>query len=127
MVEVGRDLAREKQADSRLCLSNGFMGIRGDIASGPAFERVFIAGHFTAGAGPAQTPTLAPAPLPFALSVAIDGNVLGIDAAGYTDYGRTLDMRHGQLHSFWRQLFPSGKSVEVRALRLVSLADRNVA
>src|SRR6266540_6689011 len=79
LVEAGHDLSREKQADSRLALSNGFIGIRGDLASGPAFERVFIAGHFTTGTDAAQVPTLAPAPLPFALSLSIDGDALGID------------------------------------------------
>ena len=124
--EAGLDVDREKQARSRLALSNGFLGIRGDIAAADE-EPAFIAGRFRHDQTEPDVPTLAPGPSPFSLAIAIDGLPLESGSGETVDYGRTLDMRRGILRTFWRQRQASGQIVEVEALRFVSLAHRSLA
>src|SRR5438128_1210191 len=70
---------------------------------------------------------LSPAPLPFPLEVAIDGESFRLGRGQVLDYARSLDFKHGFLRTVWRQALSEGQTVSVQALRFCSLADRNVA
>jgi trehalose/maltose hydrolase-like predicted phosphorylase len=127
--DAGYQPALEHEVESRFALSNGFLGIRSSLeqptrASRP---RTYVAGLF----GPPSVGTagraLVPAPDWARLSLALDGNPLTLEAGHALAHSRTLDLRRGLLITSWRERLASGCTVQLRTLRLASLADRHLA
>src|SRR5438876_5139156 len=99
--EPGLDQRVEKAIGARLSISNGFLGVRGDLATNPALQRCYVAGYFRPKVGPAGTPALAPAPAPFPLKIAVEGEDLNPGEGQRLDYTRSLDVKHGFLRTTW--------------------------
>lgn len=120
--------AVEREAESRLSIGNGLLGVRGSLetptlASRP---RTLVAGLFDAVQGASGGPFLAPAPDWLRLGIIVNGSELGLDGE-QPHHVRALDMSAGVLRTEWSHRLPSGEPVRVSALRLASLADRSTA
>ncbi|HZU06289.1 MAG TPA: glycosyl hydrolase family 65 protein [Chloroflexota bacterium] len=121
--------ALEHEEETRLAISNGFLGVRGSLeqptrASRP---RTFIAGLFDVPAEGVAVPTLVPGPDWLRLRLLLDGEPLSLERGELLTHTRTLDWRRGVLLSEWRQCDPAGRVTRLRTLRFVSLAERALA
>src|SRR5262245_44269108 len=124
MVQEGYHPALEHEVESRFAISNGFLGVRASLeqptrASRP---RTFIAGLFDTLPAEVPLPHLVPGPDWLRLQLLIQGQPLTLEAGQTLVHRRTLDLARGVLLSDWRQRDAGGHLVEVRTLRLVSLA-----
>src|SRR5438132_635237 len=125
--EPGFDPTAEKEIGARLSISNGFLGVRGDLTTDPTLQKCYVAGYFRAQLGDAGIPGLAPAPTPFPLRVSVDDKDLNPGDGQRLDYSRSLDMKHGFLRTTWREGLAGERTVSVSSVRFCSLADRNLA
>lgn len=118
--------------------ANGYLGIRATPEeTRPSYKNgTFINGfhetweikHAENAFGFAKTgQTLVNAPSSHIIKLYVDDEPLIISMADLVDYERSLDFRDGVLRRnlIWRT--PSGKRVQVRSRRMVSLADRHLA
>lgn len=131
---------REAGIESRFAISNGLLGVRGSraISRGPmwmsflhtlswaSWPRTFVAGLFDTPNTEPPVPALVPAPDWLRLRLLLDGKAVMIRSGELLAHARTLDLERGVLLTTWRQRDPGGRLVSLRALRLVSLADRAV-
>lgn len=126
--EVGYEPGREHQIESRLAISNGYLGVRASLASPTRTSRprTFIAGLFDASSSDPLVPALVPAPDWLGLRVYFADETGRRVRGDWPGYKRTLDLRHGSLYSEWRQQSREGYTVRVRAMRFVSLAERSL-
>jgi beta-phosphoglucomutase-like phosphatase (HAD superfamily) len=129
---------REAGIESRFTVSNGFLGVRGSRAisrgamwmsflhtmTWASWPRTFVAGLFDTPNTEPPVPALVPAPDWLRLRITLDDDPLVIRSGDLLGHVRTLDLRRGVLVAEWRQRDPRGRVIRVRALRLVSLADR---
>ncbi len=136
--QEGYDPAREQEVESRFVVSNGFLGVRGSRAAsrGPvwvswlrslswaAWPRTFVAGLFDTPDVDPASPTLVPAPDWLRYRLSLEGEPLFLHSGELLVHRRTLDLRRGILLIEWHQRGPAGRIIRLRALRLVSLADR---
>ena len=136
--QEGYDPAREQEVESRFVVSNGFLGVRGSRAAsrGPvwvswlrslswaAWPRTFVAGLFDTPDVDPPIPTLVPAPDWLRYRLSLEGEPLFLHSGELLAHRRTLDLRRGILLIEWHQRDPAGRIIRLRALRLVSLADR---
>ena len=136
--QEGYDPAREQEVESRFVVSNGFLGVRGSRAAsrGPvwvswlrslswaAWPRTFVAGLFDIPDVDPPIPTLVPAPDWLRYRLSLEGEPLFLHSGELLVHRRTLDLRRGILLIEWHQRDPAGRIIRLRALRLVSLADR---
>jgi trehalose/maltose hydrolase-like predicted phosphorylase len=127
--ENGYQPALEHEIESCFAISNGFLGVRASLEQPMAGSRprTFIAGLF--GTPPAEVPlpklVQGPDWLRFRLLVA--GEPLALEAGQTLAHGRTADFRRALLLGEWRQRDAAGRSVRLRMLRCVSLANRALA
>jgi alpha,alpha-trehalose phosphorylase len=136
--ETDLDLDRLPQAESVFALSNGNIGLRGNLDEG---EPCGLPGSYLAGFWDSR-------PLPYAeagygdpeqgqaIVNVTNGKIMRLlvgDAPFDVRYGtvrsheRVLDMREGVLRRAVEWTSPSGQSVRVRSTRLVSFAQRAIA
>jgi trehalose/maltose hydrolase-like predicted phosphorylase len=124
----GFDPLREAVLESRLTISNGFLGVRATqtVDRGERWvlpPRTYVAGLFDIH-GPEQPLTvLVPAADWLKLRMMLFGSPLVRHPAEIAFYRATLDMRRGALLGDGR-VREVGVTVRVRTLRLVSLSDR---
>ena len=124
--------------EARFAIGNGFLGVRGAraVSRGPvwmswtqglswaSWPRTYVAGLFDTPNIEPPVPALVPAPDWLRVRVSLDGRPLLLRAGMHLKHERTLDFRRGMLLSDWRQRDTFGRTVRVRTLRLVSLANR---
>ncbi|HJS95269.1 MAG TPA: glycosyl hydrolase family 65 protein [Solirubrobacteraceae bacterium] len=136
--ETGLDLDRLAQTESLFALSNGHIGLRGNLDEGEPFA---LPGTYLAGLYETH-------PLPYAeagygnpesgqtVVNVTNGKIIRLIVADEpfdVRYGelrrhqRVLDMRAGTLHRVAEWVSPTGKAVRVSSTRLVSFARRAVA
>jgi trehalose/maltose hydrolase-like predicted phosphorylase len=126
---AGYQPALEHEVESRFALSNGFLGVRSSLeqptrASRP---RTYVAGLFGPPSGGPAGRALVPGPDWARLSLALDGEPVTLESGRALAHSRTLDLRRGLLITSWRHRLASGCTVQLRTLRLASLADRHLA
>jgi len=138
--EHGYTPARETGVESRFAVSNGFLGVRGARAAsrGPtwvswlhhlswaSWPRTFVAGLFDTPNTEPAVPALVPAPDWLRFRITVDGSPLLLRSGELLAHRRTLDMHRAGLLVEWRHRDPGGRSMRLRALRAVSLADRSL-
>ena len=71
-------------------------------------------------------PALVPAPDWLRFRIVVDGTPLLLRSGELLAHRRTLDMRRGSLLVEWRHRDPRGRGMRLRALRVVSLAERSL-
>jgi alpha,alpha-trehalose phosphorylase len=130
-----RYLAR---TETLFTVANGHLGLRGNHEEGrPAYEHsTLIAGfhetwpitHAEEAFGLAKTgQTIVDVPDAKVIKLYVDDEPLFLPTAYLADYERVLDFRSGTLDRRLVWETPSGKHVEVRSRRLVSLRHRHLA
>ena len=128
--EVGYDPLRESSFETRFAISNGFLGLRGALATDLGAcrtlpPRTYVAGLFDTALVGAPIPERLPAPDWLKLRIGLpDGPYLACPDPSSRDV--TLDMRRGLLLTQVRQ--PPGAALDIRlsTLRLVSLDMRGI-
>ncbi|KAA5544806.1 glycosyl hydrolase family 65 protein [Adhaeribacter rhizoryzae] len=127
LIEEGFYPEYNKITESVCSLGNGRMGHRA------SFEEKYSGetqpGHYVAGISDQNTGTseysnqLRNAPNWIGINVEIDGEELDLATCQVLDFRRELNMREGYLERTFQAQLPSGKTVEVSALRFTSIAD----
>ena len=136
--EIGFDLDRMAMAESVFALSNGHIGLRGNLDEGEpyALPGTYLNSFFEerplpyaeAGYGyPEQGQTLVNVTNGKLMRLLVDDEPLDVRYGHLISHERTLDMRAGTLSRVtdWRS--PAGSRVRVRSTRLVSFTHRSVA
>src|SRR5450755_4251997 len=138
--EHGYSPIREMGIESRFSVSNGFLGVRGARSasrgstwvswlhhlSWASWPRTFVAGLFDTPNTEPAVPALVPAPDWLRFRIVVDGSPLLLRSGELLSHRRILDMRRGGLLVEWRHRDPRGRSMRLRALRAVSLAERSL-
>ncbi|MFY2860640.1 glycoside hydrolase family 65 protein [Mycobacterium sp. THU-M104] len=132
------DLSLLAQSESLFALSNGHIGLRGNLDEGEpyglpgtylnGFYEVRPLPHAEAGYGyPEAGQTVVNVTNGKLMRLLVDDEPFDVRHGEVLDHERVLDFRDGTLirHAQWRS--PAGKRVKVRSTRLVSLAQRSVA
>ena len=128
--KVGYDPLRESSFETRFAISNGFLGLRGALATDLGAcrtlpPRTYVAGLFDTALVGAPIPERLPAPDWLQLRIGLpDGPYLACPDPSSRDV--TLDMRRGVLLTQVRQ--PPGATLDIRlsTLRLASLDMRGI-
>ncbi|WP_166909279.1 glycoside hydrolase family 65 protein [Mycobacterium sp. DL440] len=136
--ETRLDLNLLAQSESLFALSNGHIGLRGNLDEGEPYglPGTYLAGFFEvrplpyaeAGFGyPEAGQTVVDVTNGKLLRLLVDDEPFDVRYGELLDHERTLDLRAGTLtrHAHWRS--PAGKQVKVVTTRLVSFAHRGVA
>ena len=136
--ETELDLDRLDEAESLFALSNGHIGLRGNLDEGEphglpgtylnSFYEVRPLPYAEAGFGyPEGGQTIVDVTNGKLLRLLVDDEPFDVRYGELLDHERVLDMRAGTLTrtTHWRS--PSGKQVRVVSTRLVSLVQRSVA
>ncbi|MCV7335900.1 MULTISPECIES: glycoside hydrolase family 65 protein [Mycolicibacterium] len=136
--ETRLDLNLLAQSESLFALSNGHIGLRGNLDEGEPYglPGTYLAGFFEvrplpyaeAGFGyPEAGQTVVDVTNGKLLRLLVDDEPFDVRYGDLIDHERTLDLRAGTLtrHAHWRS--PAGKQVKVVSTRLVSFAHRGVA
>ena len=127
--EAGCDPVRRSSRETRLAISNGFLGVRGAPAlirgeGRIAPGRTYVAGLFDTGSAQGAVSALAPAPDWLRLRLAAATEPLAHDPEEVSEHGMTLDMRRGVVSSDFHHVEANGLRLRLRSLRLVSLSQR---
>ncbi|MEW2481399.1 glycoside hydrolase family 65 protein [Mycobacterium sp. NPDC049093] len=136
--ETRLDLNLLAQSESLFALSNGHIGLRGNLDEGEPFglPGTYLAGFFEmrplpyaeAGFGyPEAGQTVVDVTNGKVMRLLVDDEPFDVRYGDLLDHERTLDLRAGTLtrRAHWRS--PAGKQVKVVSTRLVSFAHRGVA
>lgn len=136
--ETRLDLNLLAQSESLFALSNGHIGLRGNLDEGEPFglPGTYLASFYEirplpyaeAGFGyPEAGQTVVDVTNGKILRLLVDDEPFDVRYGDLIDHERILDLRAGTLtrHAHWRS--PAGKQVRVVSTRLVSLAHRGVA
>lgn len=136
--ETRLDLNLLAQSESLFALSNGHIGLRGNLDEGEPFglPGTYLAGFFEvrplpyaeAGFGyPEAGQTVVDVTNGKVMRLLVDDEPFDVRYGDLIDHERTLDLRAGTLTrvAHWRS--PAGKQVRVVSTRLVSFAHRGVA
>src|SRR4051812_48741497 len=126
------------QSETTFSLANGYLGIRGASYEGqPSFlHGTFVNGYYetwpiTYGEkayGLAKTgQTIVNVPDGKLIRLYVDDEPFTVDTATLLEYERALDMQKGTLDRRIVWETPSGKRVQIRSQRLVSLTERHLA
>jgi trehalose/maltose hydrolase-like predicted phosphorylase len=140
LVAEGYDGRHESTVESRLAIGNGFLGVRAARAVSRAaiwlsflrgqtwasWPRTYVAGLFDTPDTDPAVPALVPVADWLRVRVTLNGEPLLLRTGETLRHRRTLDLRRGLLLADWRQRTPSGATVHVQTLRLVSSADRAI-
>lgn len=136
--ETRLDLNMLAQSESLFALSNGHIGLRGNLEEGEphGLPGTYLAGFFEirplpyaeAGFGyPESGQTVVNVTNGKILRLLVDDEPFDVRYGELIDHERTLDMRAGTLNRRAHWCSPAGKQVRVESTRLVSLAHRGVA
>lgn len=134
----GYNIVTESAVESRLALSNGFMGMRASraVSRGPtwagwlgfirwaSWPRCYIAGLFDTPNTDPPVPALVPVADWSRVRITLDGEPLLAREGQVLASYRTLDMRRGVLLSGWTHRTPAGITVTGTEMRVLSQADR---
>jgi trehalose/maltose hydrolase-like predicted phosphorylase len=136
--ETQLDLDLLAQSESLFALSNGHIGLRGNLDEGEpyglpgtylnSFYEVRPLPYAEAGYGyPEAGQTVVDVTNGKIIRLLVDDEPFDVRYGELLDHERTLDLRAGTLtrRAHWRS--PAGKQVKVASTRLVSLAQRSVA
>ena len=126
------------RTETLFALANGYVGMRGNLEEGrPGFEHgTFVAGfhetwpiqHAEVAFGLAHTgQTIVNVPDTMLIKLYVDDEPLYLPTAELSGYERVLDMRSGLLERSLIWETPSGKRVQVRSRRLISMHYRHLA
>jgi kojibiose phosphorylase len=126
LIEDGVDPAREREIESLFALGNGYLGTRASIGEGSRFSHpaTFVAGIYVADDG--LGPRLAVFPQWLHVGIAVEDQLLSLDAGRVLAHRRTLDLGRGILGREWRQEDPTGRITRLVYHQLASLADRHL-
>ena len=141
LTETGYDPIRETEIEARFAIGNGLLGVRASRAisrgatwvtyqhnlTWASWPRTYVAGLFDTPNVLPPVPGLVPAPDWTRLRIWLNDELLLLRSGELQKHRRTLDLRKGVLLSDWEQRQRTGHVVRMRALRLVSLADRALA
>ena len=127
-----------ERSETVFSLSNGYLGVRGTFEEGRpsltpgtfvnGFHETWPIEHAEAAYGLATTgQTIVNVPDATVLKLYVDDEPLFLPVANMREYARVLDMRDGTLTRELLWSTPSGKHVQVRSCRLVSLAHRHIS
>jgi trehalose/maltose hydrolase-like predicted phosphorylase len=136
--EEGYDPRREAGVEARFSVANGFLGVRGAraVSRGPvwvswlhglnwaSWPRTYVAGLFDTPNTIPPVPALVPGPDWLRVQLAVDGQPVMLRTGELLHHRRTLDLKRGLLVSRWHHRDADGRTIRLRALRLVSLAER---
>ncbi|MGZ7023585.1 MAG: hypothetical protein ACXVJ3_20290, partial [Ilumatobacteraceae bacterium] len=136
--ETRLDLDRLAQSESLFALSNGHIGLRGNLDEGEpyglpgtylnSFYECRPLPYAEAGFGyPEAGQTMIDVTNGKILRLLVDDEPFDVRYGQLLDHERVLDMQAGTLQRRARWESPAGKKVEVRSTRLVSLTQRSVA
>jgi alpha,alpha-trehalose phosphorylase len=136
--ETTLDLNLLAQSESLFALSNGHIGLRGNLDEGEphglpgtylnSFYEVRPLPYAEAGYGyPEAGQTIVDVTNGKILRLLVDDEPFDVRYGQLTAHERTLDMRAGTLHRLAQWRSPVGKEVRVMSTRLVSLCQRGVA
>lgn len=125
LVEVGFQLVREHEIESRFTVGNGAAGVRGALSEGSAISSpgTRLAGAWVPGIG--GIPMVALAPEWTNMRVRAGDDELALDEDG-GDHRRVLDMAQGIYWRTWRHEGEEGRITQLRVARFASMADRRV-
>ncbi|MBA9064749.1 trehalose/maltose hydrolase-like predicted phosphorylase [Methylobacterium fujisawaense] len=128
--ETGYELLRESTFETRFALSNGFLGVRGGLASHLGAcravpPRIYVAGLFDTPTPDSVVPELVPAPDWTQVRILLPDGPL-MRCPDRSSRALTLDMRRGALFMEARQTCNAPLDVCLRSLRLVSLHARAI-
>lgn len=130
-VEPGCDPVRQSSRETRLTISNGFLGVRGvpglnrpegRVAPG----RTYVSGLFDTGPAQGSVSALVPAPDWLRIRLTTAAGLLGHDPEDVSEHGMTLDMRRGLVASDCHPVGAQGLRLHLQSLRLVSLHRRAI-
>ncbi len=136
--EVSLDLAALAQTESLFALSNGHIGLRGNLDEGEpsGLPGTYLAGCYelrplpTAEAGygnPESSQSVVNVTNGKLIRLLVDDELFDVRTGVLVDHHRVLDLRAGVLRrrATWRS--PTGQGVRVTSTRLVSFVQRAVA
>lgn len=138
LTEHGVNLARLGRSESLFALSNGHIGLRGNLDEGePAAIPGTYLGSFyesrplpyaEAGYGyPESGQTVVNVTNGKLIRILVDDSPFDVRYGALREHTRTLDFRAGTLHRVVDWVSPAGKAVRVESTRLVSFAHRAIA
>ncbi|MEX3645382.1 glycoside hydrolase family 65 protein [Mycolicibacterium porcinum] len=136
--ETRLDLNLLAQSESLFALSNGHIGLRGNLDEGEPYglPGTYLAGFFEvrplpyaeAGYGyPEAGQTVVDVTNGKIMRLLVDDEPFDVRYGDLIEHERTLDLRAGTLTRFAHWRSPAGKQVRVVSTRLVSFAHRGVA
>lgn len=128
LVEEGFTLAREHEIESLFSIANGYVGNRGSLAEGSLLSApaTFVAGVFEKDSKPGSVPGLFVMPDWTGVNAWVEGQALSMEQGQILHHRRVLDLRSGILWREWRHREPNGRTTNIVAFRLTSLADRHL-
>jgi alpha,alpha-trehalose phosphorylase len=138
--QEGFDPAREHDMESLFTVGNGYLGVRGALATPlpGSHGDLFIAGVYDrkhperpyseleflgGGRGDYPYSELVSAPFPFRLRLAVDGKSLDLAGPLWREHRRVLDLRRGLCHQAGVYETDADRRTAVRTRRCASLAD----
>jgi len=135
--EVDLSLEILSQSESVFSLANGNLGLRGNLDEGDphGLTGTYLAGFYDYHPLPHAEPAygypsigqaIVNAPDAKLIRLLVDDEPLDVTTGSLESHSRQLDMRKGILERSLRWTSPSGKRVEVRSSRLVSLAQKAI-
>ncbi len=129
--DQGYEPLNERGIESRFAIANGFLGVRGlpavcCDAMSVTWPRTYVAGLFDMPPIGPEIPALVPAPDWMAGTILVNGAPLMGSLVEIGSHRRALDMKRGVLLTTWRSPETADLVIEIRALRLVSLAARGI-
>ena len=131
LTEAGYDPLRQSSRETRLAISNGFLGVRGvraltrgegRIAAG----RTSVAGLFDTGSSPRAVPARAPGPDWLRIRLATSSGPIAQDPDEVSDHHMTLDMKRGLVSTEFQHAEADDLRLRILSLRLVSLSQRRI-
>ncbi len=135
--EFGMDPDQLAQSESLFALSNGHIGVRGNLDEGdPAglpgtylnsFYEARPMPYAEAGYGyPESGQTVVNVTDGKLIRLLVDDEPFDLRYGEITSHERTLDLRSGLLHRVVEWISPSGQTIRVRSTRMVSLTQRAI-
>lgn len=134
LTQRGFDAARAARDETLFALANGTLGVRGALEEGDSasdgtflssvFEQNPIHYHERFPGFARSTDTRVPVAEGKHLRLQLGDVPLRLDEAEWLDFERTLDLAAGALDRRLRVKTPQGRTLEIRARRVVPLAER---
>lgn len=121
---------RQSSRETRLAISNGFLGVRGVRAltrrGAHRPGRTYVAGLFGTASPPHSVSARAPGPDWLRIRLATSSRPIAHDPDEISDHRMILDLRRGLVSTERRYVEAEELRLRVRSLRLVSLSQRHV-